>query len=80
MASKEPSILRGMAHYLSSDPEQMKAKDEVYAALQHFEGKATHEQLGQYTKQDLRHVLAAIEYLIEEGKIGVIVTRKTYPT
>jgi hypothetical protein len=70
-------MIRRMAHYLSSNPEQMKLKDEVYAALQHFEGNATHEELGQYTKQDLWHVLAAIEYLIEEGKIGVIVTRKT---
>lgn len=65
-----------MAHYLSSNAEQMKAKDQVYEALQHFEGKATQEQLGQYTKQDLWHVLAAIEYLTEEGKIGVVVTRK----
>jgi hypothetical protein len=54
----------------------MKATNEVLAAVQRCEGSINVEQLVRDTKQDLRSVLAAVEYLLENGKITMFVTPK----
>jgi len=65
-----------MAYYLSSNAEQMKATDQVLAEVQKCEGSIDVEQLVKNTKQGLRSVLAAIEYLLENREITMFVTPK----
>jgi hypothetical protein len=65
-----------MAHYLSSNPKQMKATGDVLAEVRKCEGSIDVEQLARNTSQDLRSVLAAIEYLLENREITMFVTPK----
>jgi hypothetical protein len=65
-----------MAYYVSSNAEQMKATDQVLAEVQKSEGSIDVEQLVKNTKQGLRSVLAAIEYLLENREITMFVTPK----
>jgi hypothetical protein len=59
--------------YSRQNAEQSRLTDEVYAVIQRYKSVDLNGRLTEETKQGARSILAALDLLVEEGKIEIIV-------